>query len=88
MDPQTADVTLPADAERVQLSGTWSEGPDYLEAEEAGASAHVRYRAGEAYAVLSGTVAAGLHPTDGTVVAEAAGLRLHGFQFTPLPPSP
>jgi hypothetical protein len=86
MNPQTADIALPADAERVQLSGEWSEGPDYLEAREAGAGAHVRYRAGEAYAVLSGTVDPGLHPSDGTVVAEAAGLRLHGFQFTPLPP--
>jgi hypothetical protein len=87
MDPQTADVALPADVERVQLSGEWSEGPDYIEAREAGAGAHVRFRAGEAYAVLSGTVEPGLHATDGTVVAEAAGLRLHGFQFTPLPPT-
>jgi hypothetical protein len=86
MEPQTADVALPADAERVQLAGSWSEGPDYLEADDAGASAHVRFRAGEAYAVLSGTAKAGLHPTDGTVVAEAPGLRLHGFQFTPLSP--
>ena len=39
------------------------------------------------YAVLSGTVEPGLHSSDGTVVAEASGLRLHGFQFTPLPPS-
>jgi hypothetical protein len=37
--------------------------------------------------VLSGTTEPGLHPSDGTVVAEAPGLRLHGFQFTPLPPS-
>jgi hypothetical protein len=87
MDPQTADVTLPDDAERVQFVGAWSEGPDYAEAQEAGAAAHARFRAGEAYAVLSGTVEPGLHPTDGTVVAEAAGLRLHGFQFTPIPPA-
>jgi hypothetical protein len=87
MDPQTADVTLPDDAERVQFVGAWSEGPDYVEAQEAGAAAHARFRAGEAYAVLSGTVEPGLHPTDGTGVAEAAGLRLHGFQFTPIPPA-
>jgi hypothetical protein len=55
--------------------------------QEAGAVARVQFRAGEAYAVLSGSVEAGLYPTDGTVVAEAVGLRLHGFQFTPLPPS-
>jgi hypothetical protein len=87
MEPQTADVTLPADLERLRFDGAWSEGPDYLEAQEAGASARVRFRAGEAYAVLSGTVEPGLHATDGTVVADARGLRLHGFQFTPLPPS-
>jgi hypothetical protein len=86
MDPQTADVTLPGDADRVELSGDWSVGEDYLEAGAAGASARVKYRAGEAYAVLSGSVEPGLHRTDGTVVAEAPGLRLHGFQFTPLPP--
>jgi hypothetical protein len=87
MDPQTADITLPEDTERVQLAGSWSQGPDYIEADETGATAHVQFRAGEAYAVLSGTVDPGLHPTDGTVVAEAPGLRLHGFQFTPLPPA-
>jgi hypothetical protein len=86
MDPQTADVTLPADAERLALSGDWSEGSDYIEAQSAGARARVEFRAGEAYAVLSGSVEPGLHPTDGNVVAEAPGLRLHGFQFTPLPP--
>jgi hypothetical protein len=87
MKPQTADIALPADAERVVLNGPWSEGPDYIEAREAGATAQVRFRAGEAYAVLSGTAEPGLHPTGGTVVADAAGLRLHGFQFTPLPPA-
>lgn len=86
MDPQTADVALPGDVERVDLHGRWEPGPDYLEAQEAGARAQVRFRAGEAYVVLSGTAEPGLHPTDGTVVAEASGLRLHGFQFTPLPP--
>jgi hypothetical protein len=86
MEPQTADVTLPDDAERVRWIGAWAKGPDYMEAQEAGAEAQVRFRAGEAYAVLSGTVEPGLHATDGTVVAEASGLRVHGFQFTPLPP--
>ena len=86
MEPQTADIALPADSERVQLSGNWSQGSDYVEAQEAGAAARVSFRAGEAYAVLSGSVDAGLYPTHGTLVAEATGLRLHGFQFTPLPP--
>ena len=87
MDPQTADIALPAESERVEWSGAWAEGPDYLEAREAGASARVGFRAGEAYAVLSGTTDPGLHATDGNVVAEAPGLRLHAFQFTPLPPA-
>jgi hypothetical protein len=86
MEPQTADINLPADAERVRLSGDWVPGDDWLEAASTGATAQASYRAGQAYAVLSGTTEAGLHPTDGTVVAEAPGLRLHGFQFTPLPP--
>jgi hypothetical protein len=86
MEPQTADVVLPADAERVQLTGAWSEGTDYLEAQEAGATAAVAFRAGEAYAVLSGGAPSGLHRTDGAVTAPEAGLRLHGFQFTPLQP--
>ena len=86
MDPQTADVILPADGERIELTGRWAQGPDYVQAEDVGATASVAFRAGEAYAVLSGTVEPGLHRTDGTVVAEAPGLRLHGFQFTPLPP--
>jgi hypothetical protein len=86
MEPQTADIALPAEADRVQWAGQWAQGPDYLEAREPGASARVQFRAGEAYAVLSGTVEPGLHPTDGTIVAEP-GLRLHAFQFTPLPPA-
>ena len=88
MEPQTADIVLPADIERVQLSGEWAQGPDWVEAQEAGASAHAKFRAGEAYVVLSGTVEPGLHRTEGTVIADVAGLRLHGFQFTPLPPGP
>ena len=87
MTPQTADIALPADVERVRFTGSWAQGPDFLEAQEAGASLSTQFRAGEAYAVLSGTVEPGLHATDGTVVAETPGLRVHGFQFTPLPPT-
>jgi hypothetical protein len=86
LQPQTADVALPAEAERVAVSGRWAAGTDYLEAEEPGAVVSVEYRAGAAYAVVSGTEEPGLRETDGTIVAEAPGLRLHGFQFTPLPP--
>ena len=47
------------------------------------------FTAGAAYAVVSGGDGEpGLYETDGTVVADEPGLRLHGFQFTPLPPSP
>ena len=48
-----------------------------------------RSRAGGAWAVLSGGgLEPGLYETDGTVMAEAPGLRLHGLQFTPAPPAP
>jgi hypothetical protein len=88
MEAQTADVTLPADRERLELVRSWLDGPDYVEAEDAGAGATVRWRGGGAWAVLSGggLEAPGLYETDGTVVAEHPGLRLHGFQFTPEPP--
>jgi hypothetical protein len=88
LEAQTADVRLPADRERLELAGDWTEGGDYLEARSAGASATVPWQGGEAYAVVSGGVEPGLQRTDGTITAEAAGLRLHGFQFTPAPPAP
>jgi hypothetical protein len=87
LEPQTADVTLPAERGRLELVRDWVDGEDWIEAADAGASATARFRAGGAWAVLSGGgVEPGLYETDGTVVAEEAGLRLHGFQFEPLPP--
>ncbi|HEX8066087.1 MAG TPA: hypothetical protein VF520_06135 [Thermoleophilaceae bacterium] len=88
MPPQTADVALPADRGRLELVRDWTDGEDWIEAADAGASASVRFRAGGAWAVLSGGgVEPGLYETGGTVVADEAGLRLHGFQFTPAPPA-
>ena len=88
MAPQTADVVLPGDRERLDLVRDWTDGEDWIAAADAGASATVRFDAGGAWAVLSegGLEWPGLYETDGTVVAEEAGLRLHGFQFTPKPP--
>lgn len=86
LEPQTADVALPADRDRVELVRDWTDGADWIEARDAGAAATVKFSAGSAWAVLSGTVAPGLYATDGTVVADDPGLRLHGFQFTPKPP--
>jgi hypothetical protein len=87
LEPQTADIALPAERDRVELVRDWVDGPDYIEAADAGAAATVSFTAGSAWAVLSGGgVEPGLHATDGTVVAESPGLRIHGFQFTPLPP--
>jgi hypothetical protein len=88
LDPQTADIALPAERDRLELVRDWVEGEDYLEAADAGAAATARFRdAGGAWAVLSegGLEEPGLYETDGTVVAEHPGLRLHGFQFTPDP---
>jgi hypothetical protein len=84
--PQTADVALPRDRERLALDGDWSEGEDYLEAGAAGARARVRsYSAGEAHAVVAGTGVAepGIRICDGEVEAPGPGFRLYGFQFTP-----
>ncbi len=88
LEPQTADVALPAERERLELVRDWLEGDDWLEAADAGAAASVEFEAGGAWAVLSGAdVEPGVHETDGTVIAESPGLRLHGFQFTPKPPN-
>jgi AhpC/TSA family len=88
LEAQTADVVLPADAGRLELVRDWSEGEDFIEARDAGAAATVRsFSAGGVWAVLSGgELEPGLYETDGTVVAESPGVRLHGFQFTPVPP--
>ncbi len=89
LEAQTADIALPRERDRLELVRDWTDGEDYIEAADAGAAASVRFRAGSAYAVLSegGLDHAGLYDTDGTVVADDPGLRLHGFQFTPLPPA-
>jgi hypothetical protein len=86
-DPQTADVVLPAERERLELVRDWLDGEDFIEAADAGAAATAEFRGGSAWAVLSegGLEEPGLYETDGTVVAEHPGLRLHGFQFTPDP---
>ncbi len=86
LEPQTADVALPADRERLELVRDWIDGEDFVEAADAGAAATVEFTAGGAWAVLSGPVEPGLYESEGTVVAEEPGLRLHGFQFAALPP--
>ena len=85
LPPQTADIALPADRPRLELVRDWSDGEDFIEARDAGAAATVRsFNAGSAWAVLSGgELEPGLYETDGTVVAESPGRRLHGVQFTP-----
>jgi AhpC/TSA family protein len=87
LEPQTADIALPPDRGRLELVRDWEDGEDWIEAADAGAAASFAFEAGGAFAVLSGgDVEPGLYETDGTVVAEAPGLRLHGVQFTPGPP--
>jgi hypothetical protein len=88
LEPQTADIALPADRDRLELVRDWTLGEDFIESADAGAAASFDFRAGSAFAVLSGgDLDPGLYETDGTVAAESPGLRLHGVQFTPLPPS-
>ncbi len=88
LEPQTADIALPADSERLTLVRDWLPGEDYLEAEDAGAAAEFSYSGGSAWAVLSGADRdPGLYEvSDGRVVADDPGVRLHGVQFTPTPP--
>jgi hypothetical protein len=85
--PQTADVAMPADRDRLELVRDWNDGDDWIEAMDAGAAATVTWTGGGAFAVLSGDDREpGLYETEGTIEAESPGLRLHGFQFTPAPP--
>ena len=81
--PQTADIALPADAGRLELTGDWARGEDWIEARTAGATARASWTGASAWAVLSGTAEPGVHETDGTVAAADPGLRLHGLQFLP-----
>jgi hypothetical protein len=89
LEPQTADIALPADRNRIELVRDWSNGDDWIEAADAGAAATFAFRGGAAYAVLSGAgLEPGLYENEGKVEAESPGLRLHGVQFTPAPPAP
>jgi hypothetical protein len=88
LEPQTADIVLPADRDRLDLVRDWREGEDWIEAADAGAAASFSFRAGGAFAVISGAeLEPGLYEVDGTVEAQSPGLRLHGVQFAPLPPA-
>jgi hypothetical protein len=89
LQPQTADIALPRDRARLELVRDWSDGKDWIEAADAGAAARFSYTAGGAFAVLSGAeIEPGLHEVNGVVEADSPGLRLHGVQFTPIPPAP
>ncbi len=89
LEPQTADIALPADRDRLELVRDWTDGEDWIAAADAGAAASFSYTAGGAYAALSGgDVEPGLYEVEGMVEAKAPGLRLHGVQFTPVPPGP
>lgn len=88
LEAQSPDLYLPRDRGALELVRDWTDGEDWIAAADAGAAATVRFTGGGAWAVLSegGLEIPGLYETDGTVVAEHPGLRLHGFQFTPAPP--
>jgi AhpC/TSA family len=88
LEPQSADIALPADRERLELVRDWTDGEDYIEAKDAGAAASFSFSGGGAFVVLSGGEREpGLYESDGTVEAESPGVRLHGVQFTPKPPA-
>lgn len=82
--PQTADIVLPRERDRLELVRDWNDGEDFIEAQDAGAGARFTYHGSSAWAVLSGSVEPGLYEVqDGRLEAESPGLRLHGVQFTP-----
>ena len=84
LPPQTADIVLPRDRDRLELVRDWNERDDYIEAQDAGAGAVFEYTGSSAWAVLSGSVEPGLYEVkDGRIEAESPGLRLHAVQFTP-----
>jgi hypothetical protein len=90
LTPQTADIALPADIQRVVTTGSWSQGADWLVSGEPGATISADCDAGTAWAVLSGPEVehSGCHelPIEHgrvTVTSRDAGLRVHGLQFTP-----
>ena len=89
LEPQTADIVLPADRHRLELVRDWADGDDWIEAADAGASAELSFSAAAAYAVMSGAgLEPGLYEVAGRVEAASPGVRLHGVQFTPVPPEP
>src|SRR5215208_6844226 len=53
LEPQTADIVLPAERERLELVRDWTDGEDWIAAADAGAAARFSFRAGSAYAALS-----------------------------------
>ncbi len=88
LEPQSADLAMPAERGKLELVRDWTDGEDWIEAADAGAAASVSFRGGAAWAVLSGAdLDPGVYETDGEVVAQSPGLRLHGLQFTPSPPA-
>jgi len=88
LEPQTEDIALPTQRDRLELVRDWTDGEDYIENRDAGASAKAEFVGGAAYAVLSGAdIDPGIYEApEGRVLADTPGLRIHGFQFTPMPP--
>lgn len=94
LTPQTADIALPDGADRLKVKGTWGSAEDYIESTKAGNRVSVKCEAGGAFAVLSGAGVeySGIHEVPiengkASVEASGPGLRVHGFQFTPVPPA-
>jgi AhpC/TSA family len=88
LEPQTADIVLPSDRDRLELVRDWTDGEDWIAAADAGAAASFSFSGGGAFAVLSGADREpGLYESAGTIEADSPGLRLHGVQFTPAPPA-
>ena len=74
LDPQTADIALPADRDRLELVRDWTDGAGLHRGRRRGRAASFSSARARPYAVLSGGgLEPGLYETDGTVAAEAPG---------------
>ena len=83
LEPQTADIVLPADRDRLELVRDWTDGEDWIEAADAGAAASFsvqrrrRLRGAVGRRRGAGALRDGRHGDGGVARAAAARLAVH-----------
>ena len=88
LEPQTVDIRLPGDRERLELVRDWRTARTGSSGGRGRGAASFDYRGRRLRRSIRSWQGGGVYETDGTVVAESPGVRLHGVQFTPPPPAP